>query len=113
MRSLTKNQLSELLFRWDIEGHQQSGTSLWEFLTRLNTGFEDLPKAKYEEVLKTLLFQSLVSGDVVTIKAVDGNWPEHKFRIVSVLEDMITGFAIDGPMKEEYGEPALNLVKLL
>lgn len=48
-------------------------------------------------------------GDVVAIAAFD-DVPEHLFQIDEVLDDCITGVALSGPLKGEYGEPELSMI---
>ena len=48
-------------------------------------------------------------GDVVVIAAFD-DLPEHYFRIDSVEDDLVTGFAVSGPLVGCYGEPPIELV---
>ena len=48
-------------------------------------------------------------GDVVVIAAFD-EVPEHLFQVDDVFEDCITGMALTGPLKGEYGEPELSMV---
>lgn len=43
-------------------------------------------------------------GDVVLIKAFD-DVPKHKFRITDVWPDAVGGIAMEGPLKNQYGEP--------
>ncbi|MCG6560787.1 hypothetical protein MB818_21515 [Ruegeria sp. 1NDH52C] len=51
----------------------------------------------------------LKEGDVVVIRAGE-DWPEHLFRVDEVYEDLVTGQALTGPMKGEYGEPDFDLI---
>ena len=48
-------------------------------------------------------------GDVVVIAAFD-EIPEHLFLVEEVLDDCITGMALNGPLQGEYGEPELAIV---
>lgn len=48
-------------------------------------------------------------GDVVVIAALD-DIPQHLFRIETVEEDCVTGFALTGPLAGSYGEPAVELI---
>ncbi|PZQ99699.1 MAG: hypothetical protein DI533_03310 [Cereibacter sphaeroides] len=48
-------------------------------------------------------------GDTVVIAAFD-DVPEHQFQVDDVLDDCITGFALTGPLAEEYGEPEFEQV---
>ncbi len=44
-------------------------------------------------------------------KSVTGpDWPEHLFRVDEVYEDLVTGYSITGPLKNEYGEPDFDLI---
>jgi hypothetical protein len=54
---------------------------------------------------------SIKPGDTVTILGLEDNWEEHQFLVLSVKEDLITGFATTGPFQGEYGEPSLEFVK--
>ncbi|WP_181893106.1 hypothetical protein [Falsiruegeria mediterranea] len=38
------------------------------------------------------------------------DWPEHLFRVDEVYEDLVTGYSITGPLKNEYGEPDFDLI---
>ncbi|WP_168733194.1 hypothetical protein [Thalassobius vesicularis] len=46
---------------------------------------------------------------IVTIRAFD-DVPEHRFEVLEVHEDCVTGFALTGPFAGEYGEPPIELV---
>ena len=48
-------------------------------------------------------------GDVVVLRAGD-DWPEHLFRVDEVYEDLVTGYSITGPLRDEYGEPDFDLI---
>jgi hypothetical protein len=48
-------------------------------------------------------------GDVVVIRAFD-DVPEHLFRIDSVEDDCVTGFALTGPLAGSYGEPPIEMI---
>jgi len=48
-------------------------------------------------------------GDVVVIEAFD-EVPEHWFQVDDVLDDCVTGVALTGPLKGEYGEPELAMI---
>lgn len=52
---------------------------------------------------------NLKEGDVVVIRAGE-DWPEHLFRVDEVYDDLVTGCAITGPLKDEYGEPDFDLI---
>ncbi len=54
-------------------------------------------------------YLELKEGDVVVIRAGE-DWPEHLFRVDEVYEDLVTGYSISGPLKDEYGEPDFNLI---
>ncbi len=56
-----------------------------------------------------MTYLDLKSGDVVVIRAGEV-WPEHLFRIDEVFEDLVTGYSITGPLKDEYGEPDFDLI---
>ncbi|MDO6523965.1 hypothetical protein Q4578_20450 [Shimia thalassica] len=51
----------------------------------------------------------LKEGDVVVIRAGE-DWPEHLFRVDEVYDDLVTGYSITGPLKDEYGEPDFELI---
>ncbi len=51
----------------------------------------------------------LREGDVVVIRAGE-DWPEHLFRVDKVFEDLVTGYSINGPLKDQYGEPDFDLI---
>ena len=56
-----------------------------------------------------MTYLDLREGDVVVIRA-DEDWPEHLFRVDEVHDDLVTGIAITGPLKDAYGEPVLDLI---
>lgn len=56
-----------------------------------------------------MAYLDLSEGDVVVIRAGE-DWPEHLFRVDEVYEDLITGYSITGPLKDEYGEPDFDLI---
>ena len=56
-----------------------------------------------------MAYLDLREGDVVVIRAGE-DWPEHLFRVDEVYEDLVTGYSITGPLKDEYGEPDFNLI---
>lgn len=51
----------------------------------------------------------LTPGMIVSIMAFD-DVPEHRFRISTIEDDHVTGFAISGPLEGTYGEPARSLI---
>ena len=51
-------------------------------------------------------------GCIVLLTAFD-DVPEHLFEIHSVEEDCVTGVALSGPLKGEYGEPAHAMIKAI
>jgi hypothetical protein len=53
--------------------------------------------------------QDLHPGSVVLIAEFD-DLPEHQFEIEEIYEDIVTGFALSGPLKGEYGEPPRELI---
>lgn len=53
--------------------------------------------------------QDLHPGTVVLIVGFD-DLPEHQFEIEEVYEDLVTGTALTGPLKGEYGEPSRELI---
>lgn len=56
-----------------------------------------------------MAYLDLREGDVVAIRAGE-DWPEHLFRVDEVYEDLVTGYSITGPLKDEYGEPDFDLI---
>jgi hypothetical protein len=48
-------------------------------------------------------------GNVVVVRAFD-EVPEHWFRVEEVLDDCVTGVALNGPLAGEYGEPDLAMI---
>ena len=56
-----------------------------------------------------MAYLDLREGDVVVIRAGE-DWPEHLFRVDEVYEDLVTGYSIPGPLKDEYGEPDFDLI---
>ena len=56
-----------------------------------------------------MAYIDLREGDVVVIRAGE-DWPEHLFRVDEVYEDLVTGYSITGPLKDEYGEPDFDLI---
>ena len=48
--------------------------------------------------------------DIVVIRAVEDEWPEHLFRVTDVWEDCVGGISLNGPLKDEYGEPEYALI---
>ncbi|MEZ0468920.1 hypothetical protein [Phaeobacter sp. SYSU ZJ3003] len=56
-----------------------------------------------------MTYLDLKPGDVVVIRAGD-DWPEHLFRIDEVFDDLVAGYSITGPLKDEYGEPDFDLI---
>jgi len=55
---------------------------------------------------------ALHTGAVVIIAAFD-DVPAHRFKIHSVEEDCVTGFALTGPLAGSYGEPPIDLIKAI
>jgi len=51
----------------------------------------------------------LAVGAVVRLKALD-DLPSHLFEVQSVEADCVTGLALCGPSKGEYGEPDLSMI---
>lgn len=51
----------------------------------------------------------LTPGCVVLISAFD-DVPEHEFEVEEVLDDLVTGVALTGPLAGEYGEPDLEMI---
>lgn len=49
-------------------------------------------------------------GSIVTIRAFD-EYPEHRFEVHEVYDDLVTGYSLTGPLAGEYGEPAYDLIK--
>lgn len=64
-----------------------------------------------DRVLTTNL-SHLTIGTVVVLSAFD-DVPEHLFEIHSVEDDCVTGVAISGPLKGEYGEPAHAMINAI
>ncbi|WP_164658478.1 hypothetical protein [Tropicibacter sp. Alg240-R139] len=56
-----------------------------------------------------MTYLNLKEGDVVVIRGGE-DWPEHLFRVDEVYDDLVTGYAITGPLKDEYGEPDFDLI---
>lgn len=56
-----------------------------------------------------MTYLDLREGDVVVIRAGE-DWPEHLFRVDEVYEDLVAGYSITGPLKDEYGEPDFDLI---
>lgn len=56
-----------------------------------------------------MTYLDLREGDVVVIRAGE-DWPEHLFRADEVYEDLVAGYSITGPLKDEYGEPDFDLI---
>ncbi|SPJ28247.1 hypothetical protein [Falsiruegeria mediterranea] len=56
-----------------------------------------------------MAYLDLREGDIVVIRAGE-DWPEHLFRVDEVYEDLVTGYSITGPLKNEYGEPDFDLI---
>ena len=56
-----------------------------------------------------MAYLDLREGDVVVIRAGE-DWPEHLFRVDEVYGDLVTGYSITGPLKDEYGEPDFDLI---
>ncbi|MDU8928218.1 hypothetical protein RXV86_12545 [Alisedimentitalea sp. MJ-SS2] len=54
-------------------------------------------------------YLDLKEGDVVVIRAGE-DWPEHLFLVDEVYEDLVTGYSLTGPLKDEYGEPDFDLI---
>ena len=54
-------------------------------------------------------FNHLKPGDKVVIAAFD-EVPEHIFQIRTIEEDCITGMALTGSLKGEYGEPDMKMI---
>lgn len=54
--------------------------------------------------------KDLSAGTIVVLHAFD-DVPEHRFRIETVEEDCVTGFALDGPLAGHYGEPSFEMIK--
>ena len=52
----------------------------------------------------------LREDDIVVIRAFEDEWPEHLFRVTDVWEDCVGGVSLDGPLKDEYGEPDYDLI---
>lgn len=57
----------------------------------------------------SVVIKALTVGAVVRLKALD-DLPSHLFEVQSVEEDCVTGRALCGPLKGEYGEPDLSLI---
>ena len=53
--------------------------------------------------------QDLRPGTIVVIAGFD-DLPDHEFEIEDVYNDLVTGIALTGPLKGEYGEPARELI---
>ena len=53
--------------------------------------------------------QTLHPGAIVQIAAID-DIPSHHFEIEEVYDDLVTGTALTGPLKGEYGEPPRELI---
>lgn len=53
---------------------------------------------------------AVAEGDVVVIRAVEDEWPEHLFRVDDAWEDCVGGVSLTGPLKDEYGEPDYGLI---
>lgn len=51
-------------------------------------------------------------GDVVVLRAFD-DVPRHLFEVEDVLDDLITGVALTGPLRGSYGEPIFDLVEAI
>ena len=56
-----------------------------------------------------MAYLDLSEGDVVVIRAGE-DWPEHLFRVDEVYDDLVTGYSITGPLRDEYGEPDFDLI---
>ena len=53
--------------------------------------------------------KELHSGCIVLIAAFD-DIPEHQFQVEEVLDDLVTGTVLTGPLAGEYGEPEIELI---
>ena len=53
---------------------------------------------------------SFLKDKIVIIKAFD-DVPEHRFLVEEVKEDLVTGYALSGPLVGQYGEPDLDMIK--
>lgn len=51
-------------------------------------------------------------GSVVVLKPID-DIPEHLFRVTEVIDDVLCGYSLTGPLAGEYGEPDFDLVDRL
>lgn len=54
----------------------------------------------------------LAEGAVVVLYAFD-DMPEHQFLVHTVLADCLTGIALTGPLMGAYGEPPLEMIKVV
>jgi hypothetical protein len=53
--------------------------------------------------------EEITSGSIVVLKALD-ELPPHLFKVTEVVDGMLCGTALTGPLVGEYGEPDLELV---
>ena len=53
--------------------------------------------------------KQLNPGCIVLIAAFD-DIPEHQFQVEEVLDDLVTGTALTGPLAREYGEPDIEMI---
>ena len=57
----------------------------------------------------TVTVKELYPGCIVLIAAFD-DIPEHQFQVEELLDDLVTGVALTGPLAGEYGEPELGMI---
>jgi len=57
----------------------------------------------------TVTVKELYPGCIVLIAAFD-DIPEHQFQVEELLDDLVTGVALTGPLAREYGEPELGMI---
>jgi hypothetical protein len=60
-------------------------------------------------VAQLSVLDGLRVGVVVQLAAFD-DVPSHSFVVHTVEEDCVTGVAQSGPLKGQYGEPALSMI---
>ena len=53
--------------------------------------------------------ENLKPGVIVVIAAFD-DVPEHRFVVQDVLDDLVTGIALTGPLAGCYGEPPIEMI---
>ena len=53
--------------------------------------------------------KEIYPGCIVLIAAID-DIPEHQFQVEEVLDDLVTGTALTGPLAGEYGEPDIEMI---